>query len=133
MKNKNVKKIEQFSGTNILKLLNEFSSNLVHNVVYTKGIKDMNLIEIGPVVVEIQRVENSDLVVPVNNTLVCLVFLGCCHSTVCVPNFTMHEQYVYHLSFVLLIPIYTSDCCTCQAARSVIIIALPGHHVQSQV
>ena len=36
-----------------------------------KGIKYVNLIEIGPVVIEIQGVENGDLVVPVNNTLVC--------------------------------------------------------------
>ena len=35
-----------------------------------KGIKYMNLIEIGPVVIEIQEVENGELVVPVNNTLV---------------------------------------------------------------
>ena len=31
-----------------------------------------NLIEIGPVFIEIWGVENGDLVVPVNNTLVCL-------------------------------------------------------------
>ena len=30
----------------------------------------MNLIEIGPVVIEIRGVENSELAVPVNNTLV---------------------------------------------------------------
>ena len=35
-----------------------------------KGIKHVNLIEIGPVVIEIQGVENGKLVVPVNNTLV---------------------------------------------------------------
>ena len=35
-----------------------------------EGIKYLNLIEIGPVVIEIRAVENSDLVVPVNNTLV---------------------------------------------------------------
>ena len=35
-----------------------------------EGIKYVNLIEIGPVVIEIQRVENSELAVPVNNTLV---------------------------------------------------------------
>ena len=35
-----------------------------------EGIKYVNLIEIGPVVIEIQRVENSELVVSVNNTLV---------------------------------------------------------------
>ena len=35
-----------------------------------EGIKYMNLIEIGPVVMEIPGAENSELVVPVNNTLV---------------------------------------------------------------
>ena len=39
--------------------------------MYMEGIKYVNLIEIGPVVMEIQGIENSDLVVPVNNTLVC--------------------------------------------------------------
>ena len=36
-----------------------------------ESIKYVNLIEIGPVVMEIRGIENSDLVVPVNNTLVC--------------------------------------------------------------
>ena len=36
-----------------------------------EGIKYVNLIEIGPVVIEIQGVGNNELVVPVNNTLVC--------------------------------------------------------------
>ena len=35
-----------------------------------EGIKYVNLIEIGPVVIEIQGVENSKLAVPVNNILV---------------------------------------------------------------
>ena len=34
-----------------------------------EGIKYVNLIEIGPVVIEIQGVENGELAVPVNNTL----------------------------------------------------------------
>ena len=34
-----------------------------------EGIKYIKLIEISPVVIEISGVENSDLVVPVNNTL----------------------------------------------------------------
>ena len=32
-----------------------------------EGIKYVNLIEISPVVIEIQGVENSELTVPVNN------------------------------------------------------------------
>ena len=35
-----------------------------------EGIKYVNLIEIRPVVIEIQGVENGKLAVPVNNTLV---------------------------------------------------------------
>ena len=36
-----------------------------------KGIKYVKLKEIGPVVIEIQGVENGELVVSLNNTLVC--------------------------------------------------------------
>ena len=35
-----------------------------------EGIKYVNLIEMGPVVIETQGVENGELAVPVNNTLV---------------------------------------------------------------
>ena len=35
-----------------------------------EGIKYVNLIEIGPVVIEIRGVDNGKLVIPVNNTLV---------------------------------------------------------------
>ena len=35
-----------------------------------EGIKYVNLIEIGPVVIEIRGAENGELSVPVNNTLV---------------------------------------------------------------
>ena len=42
------------------------------------GIKQVKLIEIDPVVIEIRGVENSDLAVPVNNTLslVCVAHLS---------------------------------------------------------
>ena len=36
-----------------------------------QGIKYVNLIEIGPVVMEIRQGENGYLAVPVNNSLVC--------------------------------------------------------------
>ena len=36
-----------------------------------KGIKYVNLIEIGSVVIEIREVENGELAVSVNNTVVC--------------------------------------------------------------
>ena len=64
-------KIRQFSEAYILQtILSRFSSNLVCKVVYMEGIKCVNLIEIGPVVIEIRGVKNDDLVVPVNNILV---------------------------------------------------------------
>ena len=34
------------------------------------GIKYVNLIEIGPMVIEIQGVESNELAIPVNNALV---------------------------------------------------------------
>ena len=46
-------------------------------VTYIEGINYVNLIAIGPVVIEIREVENGELVVPVNNTLVChMAFLA---------------------------------------------------------
>ena len=36
-----------------------------------EGIKYVNQIEIGSVIIEIRGVENSELAVPVNNTLMC--------------------------------------------------------------
>ena len=52
------------------KLQGRFLSNLVCRVAYIQGIKYVNLIEIGLVVIEIWGVENDELAVLVNNTLV---------------------------------------------------------------
>ena len=42
-----------------------------------EGIKFVNLIETSPVIIEIQRVENGELAISVNNTLVChMIFLA---------------------------------------------------------
>ena len=38
--------------------------------MYMEGIKYVNLIEINSMVIEIRGVENGELVIPVNNTLV---------------------------------------------------------------
>ena len=47
------------------------------HVAYIQGMKYVNMIEISAVVIEIQGVENSELAVPVNNTLVChMAFYG---------------------------------------------------------
>ena len=51
-----------------------------------EGIQYVNLIEIGPVVIEIRGAENGELAVPVNNTLVShTAFLAANtpHTTVC--------------------------------------------------
>ena len=46
-------------------------------VVYMEGIKFVNLIGIGPVVIEIRGVENGELGVPVNNiTHLCVTRLS---------------------------------------------------------
>ena len=49
-----------------------------------EGIKYVNLIEIGPVVIEIRGVENGELVVPVNNTLVCHTAFLAADTRLCV-------------------------------------------------
>ena len=53
-----------------------------------EGIKYVNLIEISPVVIEIQDVENGDLAVPVNNTLVCFTSFLAADTRPCVLIFT---------------------------------------------
>ena len=49
-----------------------------------EGIKYTNLIGICLVVIEIRGVENGDLVVPVNNTLVCHMSLLATDTRLCV-------------------------------------------------
>ena len=52
--------------------------------MYMEGIKYWNLKEIDPEVIEIWGVENSELVVPVNNTLVCHMALMAADTQSCV-------------------------------------------------
>ena len=52
-------------------LPSSFLSNLVCRVMYMESIKYENLIQISIVVIDIRGVENGELAVPVNNTLVC--------------------------------------------------------------
>ena len=67
------------------KLLNESSSSLVCEVVYIKSIKFVNLVHIiSTVVLEIQGVENNDLTVPINNTLVCHISFFASDAQLCV-------------------------------------------------
>ena len=53
--------------TYILKLLN---LNLVCGVMHMEGVKYINLIKIGMIVIKIQGVENGKLAVPLNDTIV---------------------------------------------------------------
>ena len=60
----------QFSGTHISQTTRPISFKFgVYECIY-EGIKYVNLIEIGLVIIEIQEVENGELVDSVNNTLV---------------------------------------------------------------
>ena len=54
--------------------------------MYIEGIKYVNWIEIGPVIIAIWGVENNDLVVPVNNTLVCRTSFLVADTTVCLDD-----------------------------------------------
>ena len=65
-----MKKIGQSLGTHISQTTGQISLNLVCRILYMEDIKYVNLIEIDPVVIETQGVENGELAVPVNNTLV---------------------------------------------------------------
>ena len=66
-----MEKIGQFLEMYISPTTKSIFSNLVCKVVYMEGIKYVNLIEIILVVIKIREVENGDLVVPINSTLVC--------------------------------------------------------------
>ena len=65
-----------------------------------ENIKYVNLIEIGPVVVEVQGVENGDLVVPINDTIVCRTsFLATAVYLDSLPLLFINiiAMYLYHL------------------------------------
>ena len=57
-----------------------------------QGTKYVNVIEIGPVVIEISGVENGDLAVPVNNTLVCRMSSFAADTRPCVLITICHSQ-----------------------------------------
>ena len=65
-----MKKIRQFSRTNILQATALILSNLLCKFVYMEDVKYVNLVKISPVVIETRGIEYSDLAAPVNNTLV---------------------------------------------------------------
>ena len=86
-------------------LLGEFLSYLVCRVVYIEGIKYVSLIEIGPVVIEIQGVENGKVAVPVNNTPVCQTAFLAANTQPCVLICVLLPVYFHVPLLVLCFPL----------------------------
>ena len=61
-------------------------------VAYIEGINYVNLIEIGPAVIEIRRVENSKLAFPVNNILMYHMAFLAPDTIVCLDNETSQDK-----------------------------------------
>ena len=79
-----VKKMGQFSGTKISQTTGLISFKFgMWGCIYG-GHKIYQLIEIGPVVIEIQGVKNGELAIPVNSTLVCHTALLAADTQLCV-------------------------------------------------
>ena len=70
-----------------------------------EGIKYKNLIVIGAVVIEIQGVEYGDLVVPVDNTLVCHTSFLAADTRPCVLIY-YHAACSYSLLYVCVVATY---------------------------
>ena len=72
-----------------------------------EGIKYVNLIEIGPVVIEIRGAENGELAVPVNNTLVSHTAFLAADTRPCVLiaiysyAITTHSNYSYITTYIV--------------------------------
>ena len=69
--------------------------------MYIEGIKYVNLIEIGPVVIEVRGVDNGKLAVPVNNTLEChMAFLAAdtrpCVVIIVIYSGLYHQIHINH-------------------------------------
>ena len=56
----------------------------IKSCMYVEDIKHINLIEISPVFIEIQGVENGNLVVPLHNTFMCHMSFLATDTQVCV-------------------------------------------------
>ena len=65
-----MKKLGQFLGLHISQTTRWIPTNLVCRSCIYGWHKYVNLIETSPAVIKIQGLENSNLAVPVNNTLV---------------------------------------------------------------
>ena len=65
-----------------------------------EGIKYVNMIEISSVVTEIWRVENGELAVPVNNTLVCYMAFLAADTQPCI---SIHCMLTVYKSLILVI------------------------------
>ena len=67
-----------------------------------EGIKYVNLIEIGPVLIEIQGVENGELAVPVNNTLVSHTAFLAADTRPCVLMYVYMHVHMYVCMYVCM-------------------------------
>ena len=68
-----------------------------------EAIKYVNLIEIGPVIIEIRGAENGKLAVPVNNTLVSHTAFLAADTRPCVLIYIHMYMYVYTYSYIIYI------------------------------
>ena len=66
-----------------------------------EDIKYVNLIEIGPVVIEIRGAENGELAVPVNNTLVSHTAFLVADTRPCVLMFVCSNALLYSGKFLM--------------------------------
>ena len=80
-----------------------------------EGIKYVNLIEIGPVVIEIRGAENGELAVPVNNTLVSHTAFLAADTRPCVLIRMLLLHYNFHklYLFKVIVANTSSKCAKC--------------------
>ena len=81
-------------------LLGQFPSNFACRIACMEDIKYVNMIEIGPVVIEIWGVESSELAFPINNTLVCHTAFLAADTRVCI---LIHCMLIVYKSLILVI------------------------------
>ena len=79
-----------------------------------EGIKYVNLIEIGSVVIEIRGAENGELAVPVNNTLVSHTAFLAADTRLCV----LMVNYILMSTVTACTLTYQCPCSGCHQSRS---------------
>ena len=67
------------------------------------------MIQIGPVVIEIQGVENSALVVPVSNIIVCRMSILAADTRQCVLMWSVHYKFHCFLVYCLVTKLFYAE------------------------